>query len=140
MQDHEDFILFKQRASILIDSMQEKLNVIDLKIQKLEDKIEGSEHALLELQNELKLIDTAVKNISKSLDNLSNYIDKKEEEIKISNEDELDVLNGKVEEILNKPFKSFENKKELIIKTTITTTVSIITSAIVVFIMSNLAV
>lgn len=140
MQDHEDFILFKQRASILIDSMQEKLNVIDLKIQKLEDKIEGSEHALLELQNELKLIDTAVKNISKSLDNLSNYIDKKEEEIKISNEDELDVLNGKVEEILNKPFKSFENKKELIIKTVITTAVSVVTSAIVVFIMSNIAV
>ena len=140
MQDHEDFILFKQRANILIDSMQEKLNVIDLKIQKLEDKIEGSEHALLELQNELKIIDASIKNISKSLDSLSSYIDKKEEEIKISNEDELDVLNGKVEEILNKPFKSFENKKELIIKTVITTAVSVVTSAIVVFIMSNLAV
>lgn len=140
MQDHEDFILFKQRANILIDSMQEKLNVIDLKIQKLEDKIEGSEHALLELQNELKIIDASIKNISKSLDSLSSYIDKKEEEIKISNEDELDVLNGKVEEILNKPFKSFENKKELIIKTAITTAVSVVTSAIVVFIMSNLAV
>lgn len=140
MQDHEDFILFKQRANILIDSMQEKLNVIDLKIQKLEDKIEGSEHALLELQNELKIIDASIKNISKSLDSLSSYIDKKEEEIKISNEDELDVLNGKVEEILNKPFKSFENKKELIIKTVITTAVSVVTSAIVVFIMSNIAV
>lgn len=140
MQDHEDFILFKQRANILIDSMQEKLNVIDLKIQKLEDKIEGSEHALLELQNELKIIDASIKNISKSLDSLSSYIDKKEEEIKISNEDELDVLNGKVEEILSKPFKSFENKKELIIKTVITTAVSVVTSAIVVFIMSNIAV
>lgn len=130
MQDHEDFILFKQKANMLIDSMQEKLNVVDLKIQKLEDKIEGSEHALLELQNELKIIDSTIKNISKSLDNLSDYIEKKEEEIKITNEDELDVLNGKVEEILNEPFKNYKKRKEVIIAAILSAAVSTIINSI----------
>ena len=74
MQDHEDFILFRQKINLMMESLGEKIKDLSNRVVKLENKVEGSDHVLLEFQNDLKLIDIVVKNIDSSrYELLGNY-------------------------------------------------------------------
>ena len=113
MQDHEDFILFRQKINLMMESLGEKIKDLSNRVVKLENKVEGSDHVLLEFQNDLKLIDIVVKNIDSSLKELNKSIDEREEKIKIINDDEISSLNNKVQEVLEEPTKKYKSRKEL---------------------------
>ena len=82
MQDHEDFILFRQKINLMMESLGEKIKDLSNRVVKLENKVEGSDHVLLEFQNDLKLIDIVVKNIDSSLKELNKSIDEREEKMR----------------------------------------------------------
>lgn len=130
MQDHEDFILFRQKINLMMESLGEKIKDLSNRVVKLENKVEGSDHVLLEFQNDLKLIDIVVKNIDSSLKELSKSIDEREEKIKIINDDEISSLNNKVQEVLEEPTKKYKSRKEVVINTIITVIISALVTAI----------
>ena len=130
MQDHEDFILFRQKINLMMESLGEKTKDLSNRVVKLENKVEGSDHVLLEFQNDLKLIDIVVKNIDSSLKELNKSIDEREEEIKIINDDEISSLNNKVQEVLEEPIKKYKSRKEVVINTIITVIISALVTAI----------
>lgn len=134
MQDHEDFILFRQKINLMMESLGEKIKDLSNRVVKLENKVEGSDHVLLEFQNDLKLIDIVVKNIDSSLKELNKSIDEREEKIKIINDDEISSLNNKVQEVLEEPTKKYKSRKEVVINTIIT----VVTSALVTAILANI--
>lgn len=134
MQDHEDFILFRQKINLMMESLGEKIKDLSNRVVKLENKVEGSDHVLLEFQNDLKLIDIVVKNIDSSLKELNKSIDEREEKIKIINDDEISSLNNKVQEVLEEPTKKYKSRKEVVINTIIT----VIMSALVTAILANI--
>ena len=134
MQDHEDFILFRQKINLMMESLGEKIKDLSNRVVKLENKVEGSDHVLLEFQNDLKLIDIVVKNIDSSLKELNKSIDEREEKIKIINDDEISSLNNKVQEVLEEPTKKYKSRKEVVINTIIT----VIRSALVTAILANI--
>lgn len=134
MQDHEDFILFRQKINLMMESLGEKTKDLSNRVVKLENKVEGSDHVLLEFQNDLKLIDIVVKNIDSSLKELNKSIDEREEKIKIINDDEISSLNNKVQEVLEEPTKKYKSRKEVVINTIIT----VIISALVTTILANI--
>lgn len=130
MQDHEDFILFRQKINLMMESLGEKIKDLSNRVVKLENKVEGSDHVLLEFQNDLKLIDIVVKNIDSSLKKLNKSIDEREEKIKIINDDEISSLNNKVQEVLEEPTKKYKSRKEVVINTIITVIISALVTAI----------
>lgn len=130
MQDHEDFILFRQKINLMMESLGEKIKDLSNRVVKLENKVEGSDHVLLEFQNDLKLIDIVVKNIDSSLNELNKSIDEREEKIKIINDDEISSLNNKVQEVLEEPTKKYKSRKEVVINTIITVVISALATAI----------
>jgi predicted nucleic acid-binding Zn-ribbon protein len=130
MQDHEDFILFRQKINLMMESLEEKIKDLSNRVVKLENKVEGSDHVLLEFQNDLKLIDIVVKNIDSSLKELNKSIDEREEEIKIINDDKISSLNNKVQEVLEEPTKKYKSRKEVVINTIITVVISALVTAI----------
>lgn len=130
MQDHEDFILFRQKINLMTESLGEKIKDLSNRVVKLENKVEGSDHVLLEFQNDLKLIDIVVKNIDSSLKELNKSIDEREEKIKIINDDEISSLNNKVQEVLEEPTKKYKSRKEVVINTIITVIISALVTAI----------
>mgnify|MGYP000361996217 FL=1 len=130
MQDHEDFILFRQKINLMMESLGEKTKDLSNRVVKLENKVEGSDHVLLEFQNDLKLIDIVVKNIDSSLKELNKSIDEREEKIKIINDDEISSLNNKVQEVLEEPTKKYKSRKEVVINTIITVVISTLVTAI----------
>lgn len=130
MQDHEDFILFRQKINLMMESLGEKIKDLSDRVVKLENKVEGSDHVLLEFQNDLKLIDIVVKNIDSSLKELNKSIDEREEKIKIINDDEISSLNNKVQEVLEEPTKKYKSRKEVVINTIITVVISALVTAI----------
>lgn len=130
MQDHEDFILFRQKINLMMESLGEKIKDLSNRVVKLENKVEGSDHVLLEFQNDLKLIDIVVKNIDSSLKELNKSIDEREEKIKIINDDEISSLNNKVQEVLEEPTKKYKSRKEVVINTIITVIISALATAI----------
>lgn len=130
MQDHEDFILFRQKINLMMESLGEKTKDLSNRVVKLENKVEGSDHVLLEFQNDLKLIDIIVKNIDSSLKELNKSIDEREEKIKIINDDEISSLNNKVQEVLEEPTKKYKSRKEVVINTIITVIISALVTAI----------
>lgn len=130
MQDHEDFILFRQKINLMMESLGEKTKDLSNRVVKLENKVEGSDHVLLEFQNDLKLIDIVVKNIDSSLKELNKSIDEREEKIKIINDDEISSLNNKVQEVLEEPTKKYKSRKEVVINTIITVVISALVTAI----------
>lgn len=130
MQDHEDFILFRQKINLMMESLGEKIKDLSNRVVKLEKKVEGSDHVLLEFQNDLKLIDIVVKNIDSSLKELNKSIDEREEKIKIINDDEISSLNNKVQEVLEEPTKKYKSRKEVVINTIITVIISALVTAI----------
>ena len=130
MQDHEDFILFRQKINLMMESLGEKIKDLRNRVVKLENKVEGSDHVLLEFQNDLKLIDIVVKNIDSSLKELNKSIDEREEKIKIINDDEISSLNNKVQEVLEEPTKKYKSRKEVVINTIITVIISALVTAI----------
>ena len=130
MQDHEDFILFRQKINLMMESLGEKIKDLSNRVVKLEIKVEGSDHVLLEFQNDLKLIDIVVKNIDSSLKELNKSIDEREEKIKIINDDEISSLNNKVQEVLEEPTKKYKSRKEVVINTIITVIISALVTAI----------
>lgn len=130
MQDHEDFILFRQKINLMMESLGEKTKDLSNRVVKLENKVEGSDHVLLEFQNDLKLIDIVVKNIDSSLKELNKSIDEREEKIKIINDDEISSLNNKVQEVLEEPTKKYKSRKEVVINTIITVIISALVTAI----------
>lgn len=130
MQDHEDFILFRQKINLIMESLGEKIKDLSNRVVKLENKVEGSDHVLLEFQNDLKLIDIVVKNIDSSLKELNKSIDEREEKIKIINDDEISFLNNKVQEVLEEPTKKYKSRKEVVINTIITVIISALVTAI----------
>ena len=130
MQDHEDFILFRQKINLMMESLGEKIKDLSDRVVKLENKVEGSDHVLLEFQNDLKLIDIVVKNIDSSLKELNKSIDEREEKIKIINDDEISSLNNKVQEVLEEPTKKYKSRKEVVINTIITVIISALVTAI----------
>lgn len=123
MQDHEDFILFRQKINLMMESLGEKIKDLSNRVVKLENKVEGSDHVLLEFQNDLKLIDSSLKELNKS-------IDEREEKIKIINDDEISSLNNKVQEVLEEPTKKYKSRKEVVINTIITVIISALVTAI----------
>ena len=130
MQDHEDFILFRQKINLMMESLGEKIKDLSNRVVKLENKVEGSDCVLLEFQNDLKLIDVVVKNIDSSLKELNKSIDEREEKIKIINDDEISSLNNKVQEVLEEPTKKYKSRKEVVINTIITVIISALVTAI----------
>lgn len=130
MQDHEDFILFRQKINLMMESLGEKIKDLSNRVVKLENEVEGSDHVLLEFQNDLKLIDIVVKNIDSSLKELNKSIDEREEKIKIINDDEISSLNNKVQEVLEEPTKKYKSRKEVVINTIITVIISALVTAI----------
>lgn len=130
MQDHEDFILFRQKINLIMESLGEKIKDLSNRVVKLENKVEGSDSVLLEFQNDLKLIDFVVKNIDSSLKELNKSIDEREEKIKIINDDEISSLNNKVQEVLEEPTKKYKSRKEVVINTIITVIISALVTAI----------
>lgn len=130
MQDHENFILFRQKINLMMESLGEKIKDLSDRVVKLENKVEGSDHVLLEFQNDLKLIDIVVKNIDSSLKELNKSIDEREEKIKIINDDEISSLNNKVQEVLEEPTKKYKSRKEVVINTIITVVISALVTAI----------
>ena len=130
MQDHEDFILFRQKINLMMESLGEKIKDLSNRVVKLENKVEGSDHVLLEFQNDLKLIDIVVKNIDSSFKELNKSIDEREEKIKIINDDEISSLNNKVQEVLEEPTKKYKSRKEVVINTIITVIISALVTAI----------
>lgn len=130
MQDHQDFILFRQKINLMMESLGEKIKDLSDRVIKLENKVEGSDHVLLEFQNDLKLIDIVVKNIDNSLKELNKSIDEREEKIKVINDDEISSLNNKVQEVLEEPTKKYKSRKEVVINTIITVVVSALVTAI----------
>lgn len=130
MQDHEDFILFRQKINLMMESLGEKIKDLSDRVIKLENKVEGSDHVLLEFQNDLKLIDIVVKNVDNSLKELNKSIDEREEKIKVINDDEISSLNNKVQEVLEEPTKKYKSRKEVVINTIITVVVSVLVTAI----------
>ena len=130
MQDHEDFVLFRQKINLMMESLGEKIKDLSNRVVKLENKVEGSDYVLLEFQNDLKLIDIIVKNIDSSLKELNKSIDEREEEIKIINDDEISSLNNKVQEVLEEPTKKYKSRKEVVINTIITVIISALVTAI----------
>lgn len=130
MQDHEDFILFRQKINLMMESLGEKIKDLSNRVVKLENKVEGSDHVLLEFQNDLELIDIVVKNIDSSLKELNKSIDEREEKIKIINDDEISSLNNKVQEVLEEPTKKYKSRKEVVINTIITVIISALVTAI----------
>lgn len=130
MQDHEDFILFRQKINLMIESLGEKIKDLSNRVVKLENKVEGSDRVLLDFQNDLKLIDIVVKNIDSSLKELNKSIDEREEKIKIINDDEISSLNNKVQEVLEEPTKKYKSRKEVVINTIITVIISALVTAI----------
>jgi predicted nucleic acid-binding Zn-ribbon protein len=130
MQDHEDFILFRQKINLMMESLGEKIKDLSNRVVKLENKVEGSDHVLLEFQNDLKLIDIVVKNIDSLLKELNKSIDEREEKIKIINDDEISSLNNKVQEVLEEPTKKYKSRKEVVINTIITVIISALVTAI----------
>lgn len=130
MQDHEDFILFRQKINLMMESLGEKIKDLSNRVVKLENKVEGSVHVLLEFQNDLKLIDIVVKNIDSSLKELNKSIDEREEKIKIINDDKISSLNNKVQEVLEEPTKKYKSRKEVVINTIITVIISALVTAI----------
>lgn len=130
MQDHEDFILFRQKINLMMESLGEKIKDLSNRVVKLENKVEGSDHVLLEFQNDLKLIDIVVKNIDSLLKELNKSIDEREEKIKIINDDEISSLNNKVQEVLEEPTKKYKSRKEVVINTIITVVISALVTAI----------
>lgn len=130
MQDHEDFILFRQKINLMMESLGEKIKDLSNRVVKLENKVEGSDQVLLEFQNDLKLIDIVVKNIDSSLKELNKSIDEREEKIKIINDDEISSLNNKVQEVLEEPTKKYKSRKEVVINTIITVVISALVTAI----------
>lgn len=130
MQDHEDFILFRQKINLMMESLGEKIKDLSNRVVKLENKVEGSDQVLLEFQNDLKLIDIVVKNIDSSLKELNKSIDEREEKIKIINDDEISSLNNKVQEVLEEPTKKYKSRKEVVINTIITVIISALVTAI----------
>lgn len=130
MQDHEDFILFRQKINLMMESLGEKIKDLSNRVVKLENKVEGSDHVLLEFQNDLKLIDIVVKNIDSSLKELNKSIDEREEETKIINDDKISSLNNKVQEVLEEPTKKYKSRKEVVINTIITVVISALVTAI----------
>ena len=107
-----------------------KIKDLSNRVVKLENKVEGSDHVLLEFQNDLKLIDIVVKNIDSSLKELNKSIDEREEKIKIINDDEISSLNNKVQEVLEEPTKKYKSRKEVVINTIITVVISALVTAI----------
>ena len=67
MQDHEAFILFKQKVNLVIENLENKIEDTNKQVDLIKNKIEDSEHALIELQNELKFIDFEIKKIDDSV-------------------------------------------------------------------------
>lgn len=130
MQDHEDFILFRQKINLMMESLGEKIKDLSNRVVKLENKVEGSDHVLLEFQNDLKLIDIVVKNIDSLLKELNKSIDEREEKIEIINDDEISSLNNKVQEVLEEPTKKYKSRKEVVINTIITVIISALVTAI----------
>lgn len=130
MQDHEDFILFRQKINLMMENLGEEIKDLSNRVVKLENKVEGSDHVLLEFQNDLKLIDIVVKNIDSSLKELNKSIDEREEEIKIINDDKISSLNNKVQEVLEEPTKKYKSRKEVVINTIITVVISALVTAI----------
>lgn len=130
MQDHEDFVLFRQKINLMMESLGEKIKDLSNRVVKLENKVEGSDHVLLEFQNDLKLIDIVVKNIDSLLKELNKSIDEREEKIKIINDDEISSLNNKVQEVLEEPTKKYKSRKEVVINTIITVIISALVTAI----------
>lgn len=130
MQDHEDFILFRQKINLMTESLGEKIKDLSNRVVKLENKVEGSDHVLLEFQNDLKLIDIVVKNIDSSLKELNKSIDEREEKIEIINDDKISSLNNKVQEVLEEPTKKYKSRKEVVINTIITVVISALVTAI----------
>lgn len=130
MQDHEDFILFRQKINLMMESLGEKIKDLSNRVVKLENKVEGSDHVLLEFKNDLKLIDIVVKNIDSSLKELNKSIDEREEKIEIINDDEISSLNNKVQEVLEEPTKKYKSRKEVVINTIITVIISALVTAI----------
>lgn len=130
MQDYEDFILFRQKINLMMESLGEKIKDLSNRVVKLENKVEGSDHVLLEFQNDLELIDIVVKNIDSSLKELNKSIDEREEKIKIINDDEIRSLNNKVQEVLEEPTKKYKSRKEVVINTIITVIISALVTAI----------
>lgn len=130
MQDHEDFILFRQKINLMMESLGEKTKDLSNRVVKLENKVEGSDHVLLEFQNDLKLIDIVVKNIDSSLKELNKSIDEREEKIEIINDDKISSLNNKVQEVLEEPTKKYKSRKEVVINTIITVVISALVTAI----------
>lgn len=130
MQDHEGFILFRQKINLMMESLGEKTKDLSNRVVKLENKVEGSDHVLLEFQNDLKLIDIVVKNIDSSLKELNKSIDEREEKIEIINDDKISSLNNKVQEVLEEPTKKYKSRKEVVINTIITVVISALVTAI----------
>lgn len=130
MQDHEDFILFRQKINLMMESLGEKIKDLSNRVVKLENKVEGSDHVLLEFQNDLRLIDIVVKNIDSSLKELNKSIDEREEKIEIINDDKISSLNNKVQEVLEEPTKKYKSRKEVVISTIITVVISALVTAI----------
>lgn len=130
MQDHEDFILFRQKINLMMESLGEKIKDLSNRVVKLENKVEGSDHVLLEFQNDLRLIDIVVKNIDSSLKELNKSIDEREEKIEIINDDKISSLNNKVQEVLEEPTKKYKSRKEVVINTIITVVISALVTAI----------
>ena len=114
----------------MMESLGEKIKDLSNRVVKLENKVEGSDHVLLEFQNDLKLIDIVVKNIDSSLKELNKSIDEREEKIKIINDDEISSLNNKVQEVLEEPTKKYKSRKEVVINTIITVVISALVTAI----------
>ena len=131
MQDHEDFILFKQKSIILLDNMKEKLHEMGNKIQILEDKIENSEKNFIDFRRDLIKIDMIVKNINDSLFKLDKNLDKKENDFKECNENELESINEKIDSLKNEPYDNFKRRKEILINSIITILASSIISSLI---------
>lgn len=131
MQDHEDFILFKQKSIILLDNMKEKLHEMENKIQILEDKIENSEKNFIDFRRDLIKIDMIVKNINDSLFKLDKNLDKKENDFKECNENELESINEKIDSLKNEPYDNFKRRKEILINSIITILASSIISSLI---------
>lgn len=131
MQDHEDFILFKQKSIILLDNMKEKLHEMENKIQILEDKIENSEKNFIDFRRDLIKIDMIVKNINDSLFKLDKNLDKKENDFKEYNENELESINEKIDSLKNEPYDNFKRRKEILINSIITILASSIISSLI---------
>ena len=131
MQDHEDFILFKQKSIILLDNMKEKLHEMENKIQILEDKIENSEKNFIDFRRDLIKIDMIVKNINDSLFKLDKNLDKKENDFKEYNENELESINEKIDSLKNEPYDNFKRRKEILIDSIITILASSIISSLI---------